>query len=262
MRSESELSEFVAAQRQWEDLARLPLAGVRVIDMATVIAAPYAATLLGDYGAEVIKVENPSGPDATRAWGVVGDPAIQPFWAVVGRNKFPITVNLKVPEGRRILVDLVRQADVLIENTRPGALKKLGIDKQDLLRANPGLVIGTVSGYGESGPYMDRPGFGTLAEGFSGFTYLNAQPDGPPTNAPMALADFISGVHLAFAVMIALREQKRGVAGGQIIDISLYEPLFCMLGPDFLTYQLTGEVPKPKGNGAQLRSAAQQLPDA
>ena len=248
MKSERELSEFIAAQRRQDQYAGLPLAGIRVIDMATVMAAPYAATLLGDYGAEVIKVENPSGPDAIRGWGVVEDKGIQPFWAVVGRNKFPITLNLKVAEGRRLLVDLIREADVLIENMRPGALEKLGIGKDDLLRENPGLIIGTVSGYGQSGPYAGRPGFGTLAEGFSGFTYLNAQPGGSPTNAPMALADFIAGVHLAFAVMIALRHQKRGVAGGQVIDLALYEPLFGMLGPDFLSCQLTGEVPQPKGN--------------
>ncbi len=248
MKSERELSEFIAAQRRQDQYTGLPLAGIRVIDMATVMAAPYAATLLGDYGAEVIKVENPSGPDAIRGWGVVEDKGIQPFWAVVGRNKFPITLNLKVAEGRRLLVDLIREADVLIENMRPGALEKLGIGKDDLLRENPGLIIGTVSGYGQSGPYAGRPGFGTLAEGFSGFTYLNAQPGGSPTNAPMALADFIAGVHLAFAVMIALRHQKRGVAGGQVIDLALYEPLFGMLGPDFLSCQLTGEVPQPKGN--------------
>jgi crotonobetainyl-CoA:carnitine CoA-transferase CaiB-like acyl-CoA transferase len=248
MRSAAELSAFIAAQRREENFSGLALRGVRVIDLATVMAAPYAATLLGDYGAEVIKVENPSSPDAIRGWGVVADKGIQPFWAVVGRNKFPITLNLRVAEGRRILVDLVRRADVLIENMRPGAMEKLGIGKAELLRENPGLIIGTVSGYGQTGPYAGRPGFGTLAEGFSGFTYLNAQPDGPPTNAPMALADYIAGVHLAFAVMVALRHQKRGAAGGQIIDLALYEPLFCMLGPDFLSCQLTGEVPQPKGN--------------
>ena len=248
MKSARELSAFIAAQRREENFSGLALRGVRVIDLATVMAAPYAATLLGDYGAEVVKVENPSSPDAIRGWGVVEDKGIQPFWAVVGRNKFPITLNLRVPEGRRVLGDLVCQADVLIENMRPGAMEKLGIGKEELMRENPGLIIGTVSGYGQTGPYAGRPGFGTLAEGFSGFTYLNAQPDGPPTNAPMALADYIAGVHLAFAVMVALRHQKRGAAGGQIIDMALYEPLFCMLGPDFLSCQLTGEVPKPKGS--------------
>lgn len=176
MKSEGEFLEFIAAQRREESFAGLPLAGIRVIDMATVMAAPYAATLLGDYGAEVVKVENPSGPDAIRGWGVVAEKGIQPFWAVVGRNKFPITLNLKVPEGRRVLLDLVRRADVLIENMRPGAMEKLGIGRQALMAENPGLVIGTVSGYGQNGPYAGRPGFGTLAEGFSGFTYLNAQP--------------------------------------------------------------------------------------
>jgi len=120
--------------------------------------------------------------------GVVEDQGIQPFWAVVAATSSDYP-EPQGPDGRRILVDLIRQADVLIENMRPGAMEKIGIGKQDLLRENPGLIIGTVSGYGQSGPYAGRPGFGTLAEGFSGFTYLNAQPGGPPTNAPMALAD-------------------------------------------------------------------------
>jgi crotonobetainyl-CoA:carnitine CoA-transferase CaiB-like acyl-CoA transferase len=248
MRSAEELSRFIAEQRAEGNLEGLPLKGIRVIDMATVMAAPYAATLMGDYGAEVIKVENPAGPDAIRGWGVVEDRDIHPFWAVVGRNKYPVTLNLKAAEGRKILFDLIRQSDVLVENVRPGAMEKIGIGREDMLRENPGLIIGTVSGFGQTGPYSGRPGFGTLAEGFSGFTYLNAQPDGPPTNAPMALADFIVGVHLAFAVMVALRHQERGKRGGQIIDISLYEPLFCMLGPDFLSCHLTGEAPQPKGN--------------
>jgi crotonobetainyl-CoA:carnitine CoA-transferase CaiB-like acyl-CoA transferase len=248
MRTVEGLSQFIAAQRGDEACSGLPLQGVRVLDMATVMAAPYAATLLGDYGAEVIKIENPSGPDAIRGWGVVEEKGIQPFWSVVGRNKFPITLNLKDPDGRRVLVDLVRQSDVLIENMRPGVMEKLGIGRDDLMRENPGLIIGTVSGFGQTGPYANRPGFGTLAEAFSGFTFLNAQPDGPPTNAPMALADYISGVHLAFAAMVALRHQERGRRGAQVIDIALYEPLLCMLGPDFLQCQLTGEVPQPKGN--------------
>lgn len=248
MKSKEQLRRFIAGQRLPDKFAGLPLKDIRVIDMATVMAAPFAATLLGDYGAEVIKVENPSNSDATRGWGVFEDLDIHPFWAVVGRNKFPVTLNLRTDEGRRIFLDLIKTTDVLIENMRPGAMQKLGIGKEDLLEKNSGLIIGTVSGYGQTGPYAERPGFGTLAEGFSGFTYLNAQPDGPPTNAPLALADFIAGVHLAFAVMIALRRQQRGKSGGQFIDISLYEPLFGMLGSDFLSCQLSGEVPQPKGN--------------
>jgi crotonobetainyl-CoA:carnitine CoA-transferase CaiB-like acyl-CoA transferase len=179
---------------------------------------------------------------------VVEDTGISAFWSVVGRNKLPITLNLRVSEGRQVLLDLVRSADVLIENMRPGAMERLGLGKETLLGENPGLIIGKISGYGQTGPYSNRPGFGTLAEGFSGFTFLNAQPDGPPTNAPMALADLIAGVHLAFAVMVCLRNQTRGKCGGQVIDISLYEPLFGMLGPDFLSSYLTGECPQPKGS--------------
>ena len=248
MEKRNDLDLFIKQQLAPDSFDGLPLAGTRIIDMATVMAAPYAATLLGDYGAEVIKIENPANPDAIRTWGVVEEKGIHPFWAVFGRNKFPVTLNLKTPAAKDLFIELIQTADVLIENMRPGVMKKLGIGTDELLQINPGLIIGTVSGYGQSGPYAGRPGFGTLAEGFSGFTYLNAQPDGPPTNAPLALADFITGVHLAVAVLIALRKQKRGESGGQQIDISLYEPLFSLLGADFLTHCLTAEIPQPKGN--------------
>jgi crotonobetainyl-CoA:carnitine CoA-transferase CaiB-like acyl-CoA transferase len=127
-------------------------------------------------------------------------------------------------------------------------LEKLGFNAEVLHELNPGLIIGRVSGYGQTGPYASRPGFGTLAEGYSGYTYLNTQPDGIPTNPPLALADFVAGLVMAFAITMALRGQKRGESGGRVIDISLYEPLFSLFGPDFLTYSLTGEVPQPKGN--------------
>jgi len=247
MKTQKELNAFIRQQRK-DPLANEPLAGIRVVDMGTVLAAPSAAALLSDYGAELIKVENPDMPDATRGWGIVKESGIAPFWAVLGRNKFPITLNLKSDEGKAVFLRLMQTTDVLIENMRPGALDKLGLSHEVLLENNPGLVIGTVSGYGRTGPYSSLPGFGTLAEGFSGFTFLNAQPGGPPTNAPLALADYIAGIHLAFAVMIALKHQKRNISGGQSIDVSLYEPLFNLLGPDFLSFHLTGETPQPKGN--------------
>ncbi len=247
MKPQNELNDFIRQQRK-DPLTNEPLAGIRAVDMGTVLAAPSAAALLGDYGAELIKVENPDAPDATRGWGIVKDSGIAPFWAVLGRNKFPITLNLKAAAGKRVFLKLMQKTDVLIENMRPGALDKLGLSHAVLLEANPGLVIGSISGYGRSGPYSALPGFGTLAEGYSGFTYLNAQPGGPPTNAPLALADYIAGIHLAFGVMIALKDQKRNVRGGQTIDVSLYEPLFSLLGPDFLTSFLTGEIPQAKGN--------------
>jgi crotonobetainyl-CoA:carnitine CoA-transferase CaiB-like acyl-CoA transferase len=242
------LTRFIREQRNRAKSEDLPLSNVRVIDLSTVVAAPFAATLLGDMGAEVIKVENPTMPDALRAWGVIPEKGIQPFWSVIGRNKFPVTINLKAPEGKEILTRLVEKSDVLIDNMRPGTLDKLGFNIDTLLRLNPGLIVGKISGYGQTGPYSQRPGFGTLAEAYSGFTYLNAQPGGVPTNPPMALADYIAGLHLTFAVAVALKNQKRGEKGGQVIDVSLYEPLFGLLGPDFLSYFLTGNVPQATGN--------------
>jgi crotonobetainyl-CoA:carnitine CoA-transferase CaiB-like acyl-CoA transferase len=242
------LDVFIRQQLTDPTLSDLPLNGLRVIDLATVMAAPFAATLLGDMGAEVIKIERPDMQDAIRAWGIIEEKNVHPFWSVIGRNKFPMTLNLKSEKAKDIFTKLIEKSDVLIENMRPGTLDRIGFDTETLLKINPGLVIGKISGYGQTGPYSKRPGFGTLAEAFSGYTYLNAQPGGVPTNAPMSLADFIAGLHLAFGIMVALRAQERGVKGGQVIDVSLYEPLFSLLGPEFLSYFLTGHIPKPTGN--------------
>lgn len=247
MRTKEELDSILREHRK-NTSSKGPLSNLRVIDMSTLIAAPSAAALLGDNGAEVIKIENPNIPDGIRGWGVNKETGISSFWSILGRNKFPITLNLKADEGKETLLKLIEESDVLIENMRPGALEKLGLSHEVMLQRNPGLVIGTVSGYGKTGPNSSLPGFGTLAEGYSGFTYLNAQPGGQPTNAPLALADYFVGVNLSFAVMIALTKATRGVGGGQSIDISLYEPLFGLFGADFLSCQLTGEEPQPKGN--------------
>jgi crotonobetainyl-CoA:carnitine CoA-transferase CaiB-like acyl-CoA transferase len=230
-----------------------PLAGVRVLDLGSVVAAPFGATLLADYGAEVVKVEPPSVPDAIRYWAVVED-RHQPFWLATSRNKLPITLNLKHPAGQEILTRLVVESDVLLENMRPGTLDRLGFPARTLWGINPGLVIGRISGYGQTGPYAAKPGFGTLAEAMSGFTYMNAHPGGPPTNPPLALADMIAGMHLAFGVVMALRGQQRGVCGGQELDLSLYEPLFNFMGADFLIYALSGRAPRPSGNESHYTS--------
>lgn len=244
----TDLNRFISEQRAKLLTDDSPLKGLRVIDLATVVAGPFAATLLGDYGAEVIKIENPKAPDATRSWGIDPASGVGPFWAVFGRNKFPIALDLKSEAGKTAFMDLIKKSDVLVQNMRPGTLDRLGLGPDKLIGLNPGLIVASVTGYGATGPYSARPGFGTLAEGFSGFTYLNAHPGGPPTNAPMALADLICGVHTALGVMMALRGQERGVKGGQEIDLALYEPLFGMLGPDYLSYFLTGVVPQPLGN--------------
>lgn len=253
-RSKTELDAFIASQRLSNCFEGLPLQGKRVLDMSTVIAAPYAAALLGDAGAEVLKIENPKAPDGLRSWGTIKETGIEPYYAVIGRNKLPVTVNLKNEHGKALFLDLVKQSDVLIENMRVGVMERLGLSQQDLLAVNPGLIIAKVSGYGTSGPNAEQPGFGTLAEAYCGFTYLNGHAESGPTSPPNALADLTTGVHLAFAVSLALANQERGVKGGQLIDISLYEPLLGYLGGEFLHYKLTGENPEPIGN--ELRAAS------
>ena len=241
------LSDFIRQQITYRRESKLPLKDIRVIDLATVVAAPFAATLLGDFGAEVIKIENPALPDAIRAWGVLKG-GIQPWWSVVSRNKLPVTLNLRAPEGAKIFTDLLLKSDILVENMRLGVLDRLGFTAERLFKLNRGLIIGRITGYGQTGPYAPRPGFGTLAEGLSGYTYLNTERGGVPISPPLPLADMIAGQHLAFAIMVALRDAKRGEYGGQEIDVSLYEPLLGFLGANFLDYWLTGEILQPWGS--------------
>lgn len=242
-----QLNQFLRAQRQKLQDSNLPLKDIRVIDLGSVVAAPFAATILGDFGADIIKIEPPDVPDAIRYWDIV-DGKFQPFWLVASRNKFPITLNLKHPQGQKIFSQLVEKADVLYENMRPGTLDRLGFPAEKLWEINKGLIIGRISGYGQTGPYAPKPGFGTLAEAMSGFTFQNAHPGGPPTNPPLPLADMLAGTHLALGTMIALRRQKRGECGGQELDLSLYEPLFSFMGPQYLVFDLTGKAPEPMGN--------------
>ena len=248
------LNEYITQQRQESCFKGLPLEGKRVIDLSSVIAAPYCAALLGDAGAEIIKVENPNIPDALRGWGTHAATGIEPYHAYIGRNKLPITLNLKSEAGKQAFLELIQSSDVLVENMRLGVMDRLGLSHEALLELNPGLVIGKVSGYGMTGPHAHQPGFGTLAEAYSGFSYLNGYEETGPTSPPIALADLTTGIHLAYAVSLALHQSKRGESGGQVVDISLYEPLFGYLGGEFIGYQLTGEVPKPIGN--ELRAAA------
>jgi crotonobetainyl-CoA:carnitine CoA-transferase CaiB-like acyl-CoA transferase len=240
---------FIREQRKRVEGSKLALKNIRVIDLGAVVAAPFAATMLGDFGAEVIKIEPRDVPDAIRFWSVVED-KYQPYWLFNSRNKLPITLNLKHPKGQKIMRQLVERADVLVENMRPGTLDRLGFSAMELWKINKGLVIGRISGYGQTGPYAAKPGFGTLAESMSGFAYLNTHPGQPPTSPPLPLADMLTGLHLALGIMVALRTQKRGIEGGQEIDLSLYEPLLGLLGPEFLYYSLSGDIPEPMGNEA------------
>jgi crotonobetainyl-CoA:carnitine CoA-transferase CaiB-like acyl-CoA transferase len=243
------MKTFLREQRKGVENSKLPLKDIRVIDLGAVVAAPYAATMLGDFGAEVVKIEPRDVPDAIRFWSVVEE-KYQPYWLVNSRNKLPITLNLKHPKGQKIMRQLVERADVLVENMRPGTLDRLGFTATELWKINKGLVIGRISGYGQTGPYAAKPGFGTLAESMSGYSHLNTYPGQPPTSPPLPLADMLTGIHLALGIMVALRTQKRGVEGGQEIDLSLYEPLLGFLGPEFLYYSLSGNIPEPMGNEA------------
>jgi crotonobetainyl-CoA:carnitine CoA-transferase CaiB-like acyl-CoA transferase len=228
----------------------LTLEGIKVIDTATLFAGPVIATMLGDHGAEVTKVEHPSG-DNLRSLGWHKD-GVSLWWALVGRNKRSITAKLSDPRGAEIVKRLVADSDVLVENFRPGTMERWGLGPDVLHEINPGLVMVRVTGFGQTGPYSKRPGFGTLAESMSGYAHINGYPDGPPTLPPFALGDSIAALTGAFAVMMALwrRDHDGGGGRGQVIDLSIYEPLFWILGPQASVYDQLGQVQGRTGNRA------------
>jgi crotonobetainyl-CoA:carnitine CoA-transferase CaiB-like acyl-CoA transferase len=221
------------------DVARPgPLAGIRVLDLGTVYAAPITAMLLGDYGADVIKVEHPRG-DPARTHGLSKD-GHGLWWKVIARNKRTITLNLSTPQGQELLRRLVGAADVLVENFRPGVMEDWGLGPKQLQEINPGLVMLRVTGFGQSGPYAKRRAFGTLAEAMSGMAHQTGQADGPPTLPPFGLADGVSGVSGALAVLLALYHRDTSGGGGQVIDLALLEPLLGILGPGPSVYDQLG----------------------
>lgn len=224
-----------------------PLAGVRVLDAATVLAGPLAAQLLGDYGADVVKIEHPARPDSMRTHGPAKD-GVGLWWSMIGRNKRCIGLHLGVPEGQEIFRQLAGTADVVIENFRPGVLERWGLGYHRLREANPGLVLLRVTGFGQTGPYAQRPGFGTLAEAMSGFAAITGQPDGPPTLPPFGLADSIAGVTGFAAVLTALYHRATRGGQGQEIDLNILAPLVTALGPQPTVYDQLGTVPERTGN--------------
>ncbi|MER6009125.1 CaiB/BaiF CoA transferase family protein [Streptomyces bluensis] len=226
-----------------------PLSGLRVLDLATLFAGPLAATMLGDFGAEVIKVEHPRRPDPSRGHGPSKD-GVGLWWKLLGRNKRTMTLDLSKPGGRTTLLRLATTADVIIENFRPGTLEKWGLGWTDLCAANPRLVLARVTGFGQYGPYARRPGFGTLAEAMSGFAAITGEPDAPPTLPPFGLADSIAGLTTAYAVMTALTARER-TGEGQVVDMAIIEPILTVLGPQPLWYDQLGHVQPRTGNRTQ-----------
>lgn len=219
-----------------------PLDGIRVLDVSTLFAGPLAATFLGDFGADVIKVEHPRKPDAARGHGPAKD-GVNLWWKTLGRNKKTVTLDLGEPEGARLLLALAAEADVLIENFRPGTLERWGVGPAELHEANPRLVIARVTAFGQFGPYSARPGFGSLAEAMSGFAALTGEPDGPPTLPPFGLADGIAALATAYAVLVALRTEV-----GQVIDMAIIEPILMLLGGQITAYDQLGHVQPRTGN--------------
>ena len=217
----------------------LPLDGVRVIDAATLMAAPWAASYLGEFGADVIKIEQPVIGDHQRRWGTKRN-GIPLMWKSLSRNKRSLTLDLRKPRGVEVFRSLIATADVLIENFRPGTLERWGLGPEVLLAVNPRLVILRVTGYGQTGPYRAQPGFGTVAEGFSGFAHVVGQADGPPTLANLPLGDGIAGITGAYAIMVGLYGRANNGGRGQVIDLSLYEPLFRLLEPALIDYDQLG----------------------
>ncbi len=224
-----------------------PLQGLRVLDCASLFAGPVIAAILGDFGADVIKIEHPSG-DAIRKVGQTKD-GVPLWWKVVARNKRCITLDLKTAAGGEISKQLVAEADLVVEGFRTGTMERWGLGWDTLSRINPRLVMVRVTGFGQTGPLKSRAGFGTLAEAFSGFAHITGEADGPPTLPPFGLADGVAAHYGVFATMFALYERDaQGSNLGQCIDLSIYEPLFALLGYQPTLYDQTGMVQGRTGN--------------
>jgi crotonobetainyl-CoA:carnitine CoA-transferase CaiB-like acyl-CoA transferase len=227
-----------------------PLRGVRLLDLTRLVSGAQLGLVLGDLGADVVKVERPGVGDPFRQTTVDGYGA---YWKAYGRNKRSVTLDLADPRGRDLLFRLAESSDLLAENFTPGVLERLCGGPEALLERNPRLVIIRITGWGQTGPHASRPGFGTLAEAYSGFTYLNGPADGPPVQAPLSLADTVAGTYAASAALAALWEVRVNGGSGQVVDISLYEPLFSIMGADATVYAGRGRV-RRRGDGAGVSS--------
>ena len=239
------------AEKSFEPGASCPLDGVRVIDMSRLVSGNMVSLQLADFGAEVIKIEDPKKGDPLRAWQT---DEVSVHWKVYSRNKKSVALSLRAARGRELLLDLASTAQVLIENFRPGTIEAMGLGPDILHRRNPGLVVVRVSGWGQDGPYRDRPGFGTLVESMSGYASRTGFPDREPALPPTALADMVAGLYGSFAVMVALREVEAKSGVGQVIDLPLLDPLFSFIATEAAIYRLTGTVRERTGSRSETTS--------
>ncbi|MGI9604779.1 MAG: CaiB/BaiF CoA transferase family protein [Acidimicrobiales bacterium] len=228
-----------------------PLSDLRILDISTVLAGPMACQILGDYGADVIKIEHPSG-DTMRGHGaqVDGDGL---WWKIVARNKRCLGLYLGDPAGAAVFEKLVETADVVVENFRPGTLERWGLGYDRLSELNPGIVLCRVTGFGQEGPYADRPAFGTLIEAMSGFAHMTGEADRPPTLPPFGLADSVAGITAVSAILMAIHSRER-TGQGQVVDLSILEPLTAALGPHIINHDQTGAVQTRSGNRSSNNS--------
>lgn len=224
-----------------------------MLDLTTMFSGAFGASLLADFGADVIKIELPGSGDPVRAMSPAKD-GVSLTWSVLSRNKRNVTLDLRRPAGSEMFLRLAAESDVLFENFRPGTLDRWGLDLETLRRANPGLIVVRVSGYGQTGPYASKAGFGTPATAFSGLTYMTGFPDRPPVNQPFPLADYATGVFAGLAALMALYHRDARGGGGQEVDVALYESLFRMIETTVPAYDQLGIVAERRGNAMGVAS--------
>jgi formyl-CoA transferase len=218
-----------------------PLAGLRVVELGTLIAGPYCSRILAEFGAEVIKIEAPDGGDPLRTWRKLhGGTSL--WWSVQARNKKSVTANLRVEAGQEVVRRLVRKADIVVENFRPGALEKWGLGYERLAASNPGLIMVRLSGYGQSGPYRDQPGFGAIGEAMGGIRFVTGHPDRPPVRAGISLGDSVAAMYGAIGALMALHARGNNGGRGQVVDVALYEAVFSLMESMLPEYDVTGFV--------------------
>jgi formyl-CoA transferase len=218
-----------------------PLAGLRVVELGTLIAGPFCARILAEFGAQVIKIEAPDGGDPLRTWRKL-HAGTSLWWAVQSRNKKSVTANLKSPAGQDIVRQLARRADIVVENFRPGALEKWGLDYERLSADNPGLIMVRLSGYGQTGPYRDRPGFGAIGEAMGGMRFVTGYPDRPPVRAGISLGDSVAAMYGVIGALMALHARQGNGGRGQVVDVALYEAVFSLMESLLPEYDVAGFV--------------------
>ena len=230
-----------------EPQAKGPLADLVVIEMGALIAGPFCGQILGDFGAEVIKIEDPKTGDPMRQWGRSLPKGLSPWWPVIGRNKKSVGLDLRTPEGQRIARTLIGQADVLIENFRPGVMEKWGLSYESLAADNPGLIMARVSGFGQTGPYSQRAGYGLIGEAMGGLRYVTGEPDRPPARAGISIGDSLAAMHAVMGITMALHH-RANTGRGQVIDAALYESVLAVMENLVTEYDLTGYVRERSGS--------------